>query len=390
MKFLSQIMHRRLAGGRRIRDFAFDPLEEADYPPIRAVLLDDGKAYEWLGGEAGGALEYEPHWARLCRDVLDGMVLDLANHRGIRANDVVLREDGRAWRVTGLDSGLHALMRRLTRGSWKGKSPKRDRLDWKYVEFLRGQPERVGREGAYRGKISRMAPGDIAAMADSVSYLHAAELLLLLDEVIAAAVFQSLQPARQLQIFGELSEQRQAAMINRMSPDLACELLARLGAEETGKLLPRLDLEQRMRLLSLLRFPAHLAAGRMTNDILSLPAQTSVAGARQAFASRPPRFHHFLYLINERQELIGMLTSAQLIAAQDPDQPLEELATRYINSLPADRPAREAAYEVLRSQLAALPVVGSHGELLGVFTVDLALDTVLPANLGSQLPRVFT
>ena len=85
-----------------------------------------------------------------------------------------------------------------------------------------------------------------------------------------------------------------------------------------------------------------------------------------------------------------MLSSAQLIAAPDPQRPLQELATSYVKAIPADQPVAPAAYEVLRSQLAALPVVGSSGDLLGVFTVDLALDAVLPPTLGNQLPRVFT
>lgn len=392
MTFLSHLLHRKLAGNLRVRDFAFHPMDEADCPEIRAVRLSDGKYYVWKGPQdsPNQVLEFDSRWACLVRDVLDGMVLDLPNRRGIRANDLILCEDQGKWRLVGVDTSFHALLRRLTLGLWKGESEERHRLEWKYLEFLRGQPEQVEEEAAYQGKISRLAPGDIAALTDSISYLQAAELLLLLPEPTATSVFQSLQPARQAQIFGELSLRRQAAIVSLMSPDLACELLARLGIQATETLLPRLELNQRLRLLSLLRFPAHLAAGRMTNDILSLPEQTSVEKARQVFARRPPRFYQFLYLTNAKQELVGMLSSAHLIAAADPEQPLAELATRYVNAIPADQPARAAAYEVLRSQLAALPVVGSHGELLGVFTVDLALDTVLSPSLGSQLPRVFT
>lgn len=392
MTFLTQFLHLKLPGGQRILDFAFDPLEEADCPQVRGVKLEDGRFYGWRGPQSlpDRPIEFQPGWACVVRDVLDGMVLDLKNRRGIRANDLLLRQEEGLWRVIAVDTGLQALLRRLTRGLWKGKSRDSECLEWKYVDFLQGQPELVQQEGAYHGKITRLPPGDIAALTDSVSYLHAAELLLLLPEGLATSVFQILQPARQVQIYPELSEKRQDAIVSLMSPDLACELLARLGLPETERLLPRLELEQRLRLLSLLRFPAHLAAGRMSNDILCLPAPTTVEKARQAFAQKPPRFHHFLYLTNEKQELVGMLSSAQLIAAPDPQQPLEELATRYVNVIPADQSARTAAYEVLRSQLAALPVVGSHGELLGVFTVDLALDTVVSVTLGSQLPRVFT
>ncbi|MCW5872718.1 MAG: hypothetical protein KIS61_36045, partial [Candidatus Eremiobacteraeota bacterium] len=214
MIFLTQLLHRKLAGGQRIRDFAFNPLEPVDHPEIRAVRLEDGRFYPWSGlqGRPEQPLEFDPAWVCVVRDVLDGMVLDLKNRRGIRANDLVLREEEGKWRIGAVDTGVHALLRRLTRGLWKGRSLEHEYLEWKYADFLRGQPELVQEEGAHHGKINRLPPGDIAALTDSVSYLYAAELLLLLPEGTATSVFQSLQPARQAQIFGELSEKRQAAI----------------------------------------------------------------------------------------------------------------------------------------------------------------------------------
>jgi CBS domain-containing protein len=392
MNFLSSILNRKIPTGQRIRDLAFDPLDEDDYPAIRCVLLDDGRAYSWYGPlrPPQNPCQLSKPCVLLKRDLLDGMVLDLKNRRGTRANDLVLKPDGEIWRLAAVDTGVRALLRRLSGGRLGGRGPEANRLDWKYVDFVRGRPELVTREGGYQGKICRLPPGDIAALTDSVSYLEAAELLLLLDENTATGVFQALQPERQLQIFGELSPARRSAILSLMSPDLACEVLARLGVEESQHALAQVEFEQRLRLLKLLRFPSHLAAGRMTNDVLALPADTTVEGARRAFAQNPPRFYHYLYLLNARQELVGMLTSAQLIAASDPKQCLNDIATPYINAIPADQPARLAAYEVLRSHLAALPVLGNSGEFLGVLTVDMAMDMVVPASLGNQLPRVFS
>ncbi|MBS2036856.1 magnesium transporter [bacterium] len=392
MIFLSQLLYRKLPGGGKIQDFAYDPLDEDDYPKVQRVLLNDGQSYGWNGLNTVPSVCSHPlpeDWVLLRRDVQDGMILDLKNRSGTRANDLLLNNDGETWRIAGVDTGLRALLRRLTRGRFGRGGSRKHCLDWKYVEFLRGLPQLVPEEPAYQGKIRRLPAGDIAALTDVVSYLHAAELLMLLDECTATSVFQSLQPQRQVQILGELSSRRQGAILNLMSPDLACELLSRLGVQESERLLPGVESEQRERLLELLRYPAHLASGRMTNDLLTLPCDATVAQARQAFAQRTPRFNHYVYLVNQRGELTGMLTSAQLIGAEKMDQPLNELATSYVNAIPADQSARLAAYEVLRSQLPALPVVGNKGELLGALTVDLAMDTVLPPALGSQMPRIF-
>jgi Mg/Co/Ni transporter MgtE len=56
---------------------------------------------------------------------------------------------------------------------------------------------------------------------------------------------------------------------------------------------------------------------------------------------------------------------------------------------PFDSP-REAAYRLLNSQLAALPVVGDDGQLLGTVTIDAAILQVAPRNWRAQAPRVFS
>ena len=91
---------------------------EKDYPTIRAVRLSDGNFYPWSGlqGVPGHHLEFEPKWVCAVRDVLDGMVLNLKNRRGARANDLSLREEHGEWQVQSVDTSPHALIRHLTRG----------------------------------------------------------------------------------------------------------------------------------------------------------------------------------------------------------------------------------------------------------------------------------
>ena len=56
---------------------------------------------------------------------------------------------------------------------------------------------------------------------------------------------------------------------------------------------------------------------------------------------------------------------------------------------PFDSP-HEAGYRLLSSQLAALPVVGNEGQLLGFVTIDAAVSQVAPRSWRAQAPRVFS
>jgi Mg/Co/Ni transporter MgtE len=52
--------------------------------------------------------------------------------------------------------------------------------------------------------------------------------------------------------------------------------------------------------------------------------------------------------------------------------------------------AQVAAYRVLNSHLAALPVVGHKGQILGAVTVDAAVAQVAPQSWSVLAPRVFS
>jgi magnesium transporter len=106
---------------------------------------------------------------------------------------------------------------------------------------------------------------------------------------------------------------------------------------------------------------------------------------------RTPDFIYFVYVVDDDQhrKLQGVLSLRDLLVADESDR-VEALMNRHLVALaPLDSP-REAAYRLLRSQLAALPVVGGEGELLGAVTVDVAVAQVAPANWRSQAPRIFS
>jgi magnesium transporter len=87
--------------------------------------------------------------------------------------------------------------------------------------------------------------------------------------------------------------------------------------------------------------------------------------------------------------LQGLISIRNLITADD-DERLEEIMDPYVTTLNPLAQAEEAAYRVIDSHLAALPVVGDEGQLLGVVTVDAAVAQVAPPSWSAQAPRVFS
>jgi len=91
----------------------------------------------------------------------------------------------------------------------------------------------------------------------------------------------------------------------------------------------------------------------------------------------------------QTQRLCGVMTLRELLIA-DEERCVREVMQRYLVTSQPLEPAHTAAYRLIDSGLAALPVVGDDGQVLGALTVDAAVAQVAPARWRTQAPRVFT
>ena len=325
-------------------------------------------------------------------DILDALILDLQNRRTTRANDLSLELEGDRLLLRAADTSVGAILRRLTSGRY-GRVAKDALYDWKYVEFLRGDPDAVRNGEGYHLRIARLPPGEIARLTDMLPYLHAAELITLLPDTKAVDVLEALSPERQLQVFEELEEKQALGLLQLMAPDIATDLVGRLQTRTMRRYLERLPKKQAERIIELLRYPEDTVGGIMTNDVVFVPANLTVAKARQSLRKRlkEPDFVYFIYVVDDEKArtLRGLISLRDLITADD-EQPLEEVMDPYVSTLSPLGSAKEAAYRVLHSHLAALPVVGEKRELLGLVTVDAAVAQVAPRSWSSLAPRIFS
>lgn len=416
MLMLSEFGRFRVAdarGGRaRLDDLAIALLED-DHPPVTHILYtgDDKRqrSLKWEGvaverqrkeiqvEDLGAGEAVSPDALKdevlLTRDVLDALVLDLQNRRATRANDLALEEREGVLRLRAADTSARALLRRLTRGLFP-EPPGNMLYDWKYVEFLRGDPGAVRSGAGAHLRIARLQPGEVATLSAAIPYLHAAELLKLLPDLHAARTLELMLPERQLQVFEELDEEEALKMLSLMSPDDAADLIGRLDTRDARRHLERLPKEKCAALVELLRYPEDTAGGIMTNEFSCVPVAMTAREAREHLRGRLKEtgFALLLYAVDdaEARRLQGLLSLRNLIVAEDGER-VEDFMDPYVTTLAPLEPAREAARRVINSHLPAMPVVGEDRRLLGVVTFDAAVMRAAPASWRSQAPRrVFT
>jgi CBS domain-containing protein len=384
-------------------------LLDADYPPITAVVIGkDGETKHLPWSEVTGidvsskrikvrdlskaAEANESKDVLLNGDILDALILDLLGRRTTRVCDLMLDDEAGQLSLKGADAGMAAMLRRVFRGHWTKPNPS-ELFDWKYVEFLRGDPQAVTNGEGYRLRINRLPAGEIARLADYIPYLHAAELLMLLPDKKAADVMESTNIGRQLQIIEEWDEDEAISILTLMSPDLAADVVGRLELTMMRRYLSMMPKKHRECIIELLKFPEDSVGGVMTNDILILPVDANCAEAKQHIEQVLENVHFsavvFVVTDRETRRLRGSINLKDMLAAE-PSQTLEEIMDPYLQSLDPFADANEAAYRIVSSQLPAMPVINKDAAIIGAMTVEAAISRLVSNTSNLQRLRVFS
>lgn len=410
---LSELLRFKIADARGqkvpLRDLA--SVISDDYPPITGLFWHQKKERFFLSWKEvtsidvaarqiivadlkeGSASASCPTGEALLKDeVLDALIIDLLNRRTTRANDLWLEVEDKNLVLRGVDTSGQAILRRLLRGKIGMKTPP-EFTDWKQIEFLRGDPHAAQDGAGYRRAITSLQPAEIAALSEALPYLHAAELLVLLPDPLAADVLEAMSDERELQVFEELAEDQRSRLLDLMAPDAAADLIAGLYPDETRRCLEQLPKRQSERIIELLRYPEDSVGGVMTNDVVFAPAALTIGAAREYLRERlkEPDFIHFIYVVADESSRIlrGVLSLRELMVSEA-EALLEQIMKKDVMTLEPLASAAVAAYQLLGSHLAALPVIAKDRRLLGVMTIDAAVALTAPNSWRSQAPRVFS
>jgi magnesium transporter len=96
---------------------------------------------------------------------------------------------------------------------------------------------------------------------------------------------------------------------------------------------------------------------------------------------------YYVYVTDHEGRLVGVLSLRDLIVAQ-PSTPIAKVMIPEPVTLGLLATQDEVAEVVAHYNLLAVPVVDAAGRLVGIVTVDDAMDSILPASWRRRLPRL--
>ncbi len=412
MLYLSQVLSRPIRDleGERVATVkdVIIRLGEDDHPPVtgfvaryrrRDFFLSRWRIAEF--GEQGvrlnsDILDLRPFVRRdgevlLARDVLDKQLIDVDGKRVVRVNDVQIIEAAGQWRVTGADVSLQGLWRRLAPAGFVGTRTPVEVIDWADVGYLATDAATVQLKSS-SDKLARLHPVEIARLAEAFSYHHGTEIVEALDDETAAETLEEMPAEHQARILGDMDEERAADILEWMSPDEAADVLGDLPEEKAEELLGLMESKEQADVAELLSYEDDTAGGLMTTEFVTLPRDLTVgeALARLREMAETPNMIYYLYVTDGEGswQLVGVIALRSLILA-DPSAPLAEVMRAEFQRAHPDDPATEVAQKIAEYNLLALPVVDEAGDILGIITVDDAMEILLPKDWRQRLPRLF-
>ena len=96
---------------------------------------------------------------------------------------------------------------------------------------------------------------------------------------------------------------------------------------------------------------------------------------------------YYVYILDPEKHLKGVLTLRDLVTSPL-EKPLSDWFDDHTVTVSPYDSQNEAAYLVAKYNLMAVPVIDPQSnEMLGIVTVDDALDTVLPTAWKKKIPR---
>lgn len=230
---------------------------------------------------------------------------------------------------------------------------------------------------AVRSILEVMNTVDIAAL---LAELDDKEMILafrLIEKSKAAEVFAEMSSSMQTYLVEMFTEKELKDLIDELYMDDTVDLLEELPANLVTRILEQVDKERRAQINTILNYPEDSAGSIMTTEYVDLRRKTTVKEAMDHI--KQTGIHKetiYTCYVLENRRLVGIVSAKDLMTMDD-DMTMEELMETEIISVTTHTDQEEAVHLLSKYDLLALPVLDQQGYMVGIVTVDDAMDVLV-------------
>ena len=225
-----------------------------------------------------------------------------------------------------------------------------------------------------RAALDELPVGDVVDFLERLGVHDRAVAFRLLPKDQAVEVFDMLDQALQHEIIEGLKDVDVAHFFDSLDPDDRVRLMDEMPASVARKMLRHLDPRERSLTNLVLGYPTGTIGRQMSPEFVALPEHWTVSQAMEKVRRAGDEAETLYTLpVVDRQRLLKGVVSLRSLVAAEGEEPIAALMTD-ADSVDADHDAEDAARLCADRKHLAMPVTDKEHRVVGIFTVDDALD----------------
>ena len=222
---------------------------------------------------------------------------------------------------------------------------------------------------------------DVAEVLDELSKEDLAVVFRLLKKDEAVDIFSYMDSDTQEKLIETLSDKEVAGIVSKLYIDDAADLIDELPANLVNKVLQNASPIKRKAINEILKYPEDSAGSIMTVEYVDIKSGMTVKDCfdRIRKIGLNKETVYILYVVDTNRSLIGVTTVKELLM-HDYETKINDFMEENVISVTTNEDKEEVAKMFDKYDFLALPVVDNENRLVGIVTVDDAMDVMSEEN----------
>lgn len=222
-----------------------------------------------------------------------------------------------------------------------------------------------------------MRPVDIAELFTNIPEKNSLLLFRLLPKDLAADAFVEMDPEQQEMLIHNFSDSELREVVNELYMDDMVDLVEEMPANVVKRILRNSDAQTRMLINEFLKYPQDSAGSIMTTEFINLRSDMTIAEAINRIRQKgfDSETIDTCYVTDNVKHLLGFVTIRTIILSDDKSK-IEDVMDRNVIFVNTTEDQEEVANLFAKYDLTVLPVVDNDSRLVGIVTVDDAIDVI--------------
>ncbi len=228
--------------------------------------------------------------------------------------------------------------------------------------------------------LSEINPADIALFLEELEEKDLPVVFRILPKELAAEVFVEMESDSQEFLITKFNDKELKSMLDELFMDDAVDIIEEMPASVAKRILAQADAATRKVINQLLAYPDDSAGSIMTTEYIDLKKSMLVSDAFERIRKRgvDSEMIYTCYVTDARRHLLGIVSVKDLLL-NDTDATVGDIMEENVIFASTHDNKEDVAALFEKYDFMALPVVDNENRLIGIVTVDDAIDVIQEA-----------